>query len=97
MHLARRIPCRERTCNKTFSDRPNETKHCRKKHPELVGSSGIALNQQVPPHIAAQIEEENIPNHLEQADEEQPGFGFDDNNDDAAAGYNELPGLDVNY
>jgi hypothetical protein len=82
-----------------FSSRQNEWKHCKDKHPELVGESGVSLNQQhqVPPHIADQIDGENIPNYHEQADEEHPGFGFDDNNDDAAAGYNELPALDANY
>jgi hypothetical protein len=73
-----RTPCREITCNKTFSSRQNERKHCKDRHPELIGESGVSLNQQhqVPPHIADQIDGEN-----------NPGFGFDDNNDDAAVNY----------
>ena len=97
-----RIPCRDLTCNKTFSSRQNEWKHSKKKHPEMIGSIGIALT----PHIP-QIEEHNLPNYQEHPDEElglglfqpnneEPGFGFDSNNDDMAVN-NVLPILDVMY
>ena len=46
MEIPQRIACRAINCNKTFSDHANERKHSRKKHPELIGSVGISLQQQ---------------------------------------------------
>jgi chromosome segregation ATPase len=46
MEIPQRIACRAINCNKTFSDQANERKHSRKKHPELIGSVGISLQQQ---------------------------------------------------
>jgi hypothetical protein len=85
---AQRIPCRDITCYKTFSDRAGERKHCRNKHPGLIGSSGIALNPQVTVHVASPIEED--PNYQLQPNDEEPGFGFDSNNEDMAV-YNVFP------
>ena len=86
MEIPQRIACRAINCNKTFSDQANERKHSRKKHPELIGSVGISLQQQAQVHV--------IPNPDPFYEEEV--FVIDYNNDDVA-GYNNLPLLDVNY
>jgi hypothetical protein len=74
MQQTQRFACRDVNCIKTFSAKSNERKHCRNKHPGLIGSSGIALNPQVTVHVASPIEED--PNYQLQPNEE-PGFGFD--------------------
>lgn len=43
MQSAVRTRCREPTSSK--KNRQNENKHCKNIHPELIGLSGISLNQ----------------------------------------------------